>query len=89
MKDDIPSSKLKRSGVAALAIAKVGARQLSHLSKRPFLSKQQKEKQSHATDAANADVIFKALVQSRGTALKVAQMLSMETDLLPDDIAKS
>jgi predicted unusual protein kinase regulating ubiquinone biosynthesis (AarF/ABC1/UbiB family) len=93
MKKDIPSSKLKRSGVAALAAAKVGARQLSHLSKRPFLSKQQKEEQTLTTDTANADVIFKALVQLRGTALKVAQMLSMETDLLPEkyrqELAKS
>ncbi len=88
MKEDIPSSKLKRSGVAALAAAKVGARQLSHLSKRPFLSKQQKEEQTLTTDTANADVIFKALVQLRGTALKVAQMLSMETDLLPEKYRK-
>ncbi len=88
MKENIPKSKLKRSGVAALAAAKVGARQLSHLSKRPFLSKQQKEEQTLTTDTANADVIFKALVQLRGTALKVAQMLSMETDLLPEKYRK-
>jgi predicted unusual protein kinase regulating ubiquinone biosynthesis (AarF/ABC1/UbiB family) len=93
MSDHIPNGKFKRSGIAALAAAKVGTRQLSHLSKRPFLSKQQKEEQTLTTDTANADVIFKALVQLRGTALKVAQMLSMETDLLPEkyrnELAKS
>ncbi len=89
----IPDNKLKRSGIVALAAVKVGAKQLSHLSKRPFLSSQQKASQTNNNDATNADIIFKALVQLRGIALKAAQMLSMETDMLPEkyrtELAKS
>lgn len=88
MKGDIPSSKLKRSGVVALAATKVGARQLAHFSKRPFLSQTQHAQDKNETDEINAEIVFKALVQLRGTALKVAQMLGMESDLLPENYRK-
>ncbi len=93
MKKVIPTGKLNRTGVAALAAAKIGVRQLGHLTKRPFLSNKAKQQQTNDTDEANADVLFQALVQLRGTALKVAQMLSLETDVLPEkyrnELAKS
>lgn len=84
MSDSIPTGKLRRAGVAGLAVAKVGAKQLGHLSKRPFLSREQAERQRQEIDDASAEAIFEALSHLRGTALKVAQMLSMETDLLPE-----
>ncbi len=93
MSSDIPSGKLKRSGLAAMTAARVGARQLSHVAKRPFLSAENRDQHEQETDAANAKVIFNALTQLRGTALKIAQMLSMETDMLPEryrhELAKS
>ena len=88
MKKVIPTGKLNRTGVAALAAAKIGVRQLGHLTKRPFLSNEAKQQQTNDTDEANADVLFQALVQLRGTALKVAQMLSLETDILPEKYRK-
>ena len=93
MNDSIPTGKLKRAGVAGLAAAKIGAKHLGHFSKRPFLSRKQAEKQRQEIDDASAEAIFNALSHLRGTALKVAQMLSMETDLLPEryrrELAKS
>jgi len=88
VKKVIPTGKLNRTGVAALAAAKIGVRQLGHLTKRPFLSNEAKQQQTNDTDEANADVLFQALVQLRGTALKVAQMLSLETDVLPEKYRK-
>ncbi|MDQ6984184.1 MAG: AarF/ABC1/UbiB kinase family protein [Ghiorsea sp.] len=88
MKKVIPTGKLKRTGVAALAAAKIGVRQLGHLTKRPFLSNAAKEQQTSDIDEANANILFQALVQLRGTALKVAQMLSMESDILPEKYRK-
>ena len=82
MKKVIPTGKLNRTGVAALAAAKIGVRQLGHLTKRPFLSNEAKQQQTNDTDEANADVLFQALVQLRGTALKVAQMLRLPLELV-------
>jgi len=39
-------------------------------------------------DDKNAEVLFKALVQLRGTALKVAQMIGMEQGWLPEAYGK-
>ena len=93
MSNSIPTGKLKRAGVAGLAVAKIGAKHLGHISKRPFLSQQRAKEQKLEVDNATAEAIFGVLSHLRGTALKVAQMLSMETDLLPEryrqELAKS
>lgn len=93
MSNPIPTGKFKRAGVAGLAAAKIGVQQLGHLSKRPFLSRQRHEAAQQEIDRATAETIFNTLSHLRGTALKVAQMLSMETDLLPEryrqELAKS
>lgn len=83
MSDSIPTGKLKRASVAGLTAARIGIKQLGHLSKRPFLSIEKVEVQKKQLDDSNAEALFETLTHLRGTALKVAQMLSMETDLLP------
>lgn len=79
-----PTSTLARTATASLTAAKVGAKKLTLLSKRPFLSDASFEqaRQQHETEAA--DALFRGLTTLRGSALKVAQMLGMEMDLLPD-----
>jgi len=84
MTSSVPKGKLMRSSVVALAAGKVGVRPLAHFSKRPFLSQEAKKKDVVNTEGTNAETIFKALVQLRGTALKVAQMLGMELGVLPE-----
>jgi len=83
MSQNVPKGSLKRSTIATTAAAKVGFKQLTHLSKRPFLSVEKRSQHKQETNTANAKTIFNALSQLRGTALKVAQMLSMETEMLP------
>ena len=80
---DIPESQLARARVAGVAAAKVGMRQLGHSAKRPFLSKQQQAVERQSLEDRNAELIFDALSQLRGTAVKLAQMVGMESDLLP------
>ena len=84
MSNGVPEGKLARSSVAGLAVMKVGISELGHKVKRPFLSKENKKKDKASMDDKNAKILFQALTQLRGTALKVAQMLGMEQGLLPD-----
>lgn len=84
MKRAVPEGKLARAGIAGAAAVKLGASQLGHQLKRPFLSESRQQEEREALDDKNAGVLFNALSQLRGTALKVAQMMSMEADLLPE-----
>ncbi|MDX2506615.1 MAG: AarF/ABC1/UbiB kinase family protein [Gammaproteobacteria bacterium] len=88
MSHKVPEGKLARSGVAGAAAMKVGAGYLKHRVKRPFLSRDDKQKDKEKLDDKNAQVLFKALTQLRGTALKVAQMIGMEQGLLPESYRK-
>lgn len=63
---------------------KLGIDQLKHTVKRPFLSAASRHEAREALDEKGAKRLFAALSQLRGTALKAAQMLSMEVDLLPE-----
>lgn len=89
----VPEGRLARAGIAGKTAVKMGARQLSYTAKRPFLSKTKQGTARDAIEDKNAEDLFKALTQLRGTALKVAQMLSMEVELLPEryrkELAKS
>ncbi len=83
---DLPSSQLARAGVVGSTAMKLGVGKLKSKAKRPFLSKQEIQ---HATESQyddDAEILFKAITKLRGTAVKLAQMLGMETDLLPDRV---
>ncbi|MES9991572.1 MAG: AarF/ABC1/UbiB kinase family protein [Candidatus Thiodiazotropha sp.] len=84
MSDTIPTGKLARSGIAGSALLKAGSRQLTHAAKRPFLSEPAREEQKLLLDDETARILFQAFSRLRGTALKVAQMLSMESNLMPE-----
>lgn len=84
----IPEGKARRTGVAGLAAAKVGLGELGHKIKRPFLSEQNAKLQKDILDDKNAKILFTALTQLRGTALKVAQMIGMDQGILPEAYRK-
>lgn len=75
---------MARAGVAGKAALKVGLGHLGHGLKRPFLSPTQRAEERIALDERHARMLFEALAQLRGTALKAAQMLAMEVELLPE-----
>ena len=75
----IPTSKVERAGKFITTGAKIGTNYLKHYSKKlvnPDLTKDQ----LHEDNAAD---IYNSLSQLKGSALKVAQMLSMDKSLLP------
>jgi predicted unusual protein kinase regulating ubiquinone biosynthesis (AarF/ABC1/UbiB family) len=84
MKQSVPEGRLARARIAGTAAVKLGIGQLGHKVKRPFLSEAHRQEAREALDDKNAALLFDALSQLRGTALKAAQMLSLEVELLPD-----
>ena len=76
----IPTSKVARAGKFATAGLKVGANYVKHYGKKAF-SKNYDEKE---LDRNNAEDIYNCLSELKGSALKVAQMLSLDKNVLPE-----
>lgn len=77
--ESIPVGKVLRAGKFISTGAKIGTNYLKHYSKKlvnPDLSKDE-------LHLDNASDIYKSLSELKGSALKVAQMLSMDKNLLP------
>lgn len=88
MESVLPEGKWARAGIVGSTALKVGLREVQHKVKRPFMSLERQQADKLDTDDKNAELIFNALTQLRGTALKVAQMLSMEVEILPERYRK-
>lgn len=76
--DKIPTSKVQRASRFFKAGVKVGGNYAAHYVKKTFSKVDDNE-----LDKKNAEEIFKVLSQLKGSALKIAQMLSMDTGILP------
>lgn len=82
--ENIPTSKVQRAARFLKTGAKVGRNYVSHYSKKvinPELSRDELDKQ-------NAEDIMDSLSELKGSALKVAQMLSMDKNALPQEYIK-
>ncbi len=77
--DKIPTGKLKRAGKILKTGLKVGKNYASYYGDKIVNKKDSKEK----LDRKNASDIMKSLQELKGGGLKVAQMLSMEENMLP------
>ncbi|MCP4117022.1 MAG: AarF/ABC1/UbiB kinase family protein [Desulfobacteraceae bacterium] len=88
MPKEIPTGKFKRSVTGTGTAARVGGKVLTYLAKRPFLSPDGKEKAKEEMAAQSGEILFQGLSVLRGTALKVAQQLSLELDLFPRAVQK-
>ena len=73
--DKLPTSKIERASRFLKTGAKVGANYLKHYGKKAI----GRESDQATLDEANATDIFEGFAELRGSALKVAQMLSMDT----------
>ena len=78
--DRIPTSKLQRASKLVTTGAKVGVNYIKYYGEK--ISKT-KEIAKENLNKNNAEDIYGGLKQLKGSALKVAQMLSMEKNLLP------
>jgi predicted unusual protein kinase regulating ubiquinone biosynthesis (AarF/ABC1/UbiB family) len=81
-----PSNKLSRIGNVTKTAAKVAGKHALHIVTNPLVNKDKKaEKESNHYQEIGKE-IFKAVSTLKGTALKAAQLLSLEGDLLPKEI---
>lgn len=78
--DKIPTGKIGRTSKLVQTGAKIGGNYLKYYSKKAF----NKELTRDDLDRDNANDIYDGLKSLKGSALKVAQMLSMEKSLLPN-----
>ena len=75
----IPSSKVGRAGKVAVAGLKIGGNYIKHYGKKAI----NKKVDPSELDRDNAADIYECLSEMKGSALKMAQMLSMDRGALP------
>lgn len=81
--DKIPTSKVQRASRFIKTSVKVGSNYVSHAVKS--VSGNSTKDELHQKNAAE---VFKLLSQLKGSALKIAQMMSMDTGMLPKEYAE-
>jgi predicted unusual protein kinase regulating ubiquinone biosynthesis (AarF/ABC1/UbiB family) len=79
LQESIPTGKIGRAAEFVKASGKVGVNYLKHYSKRLFDESISKEE----LHQENAKDIYNSLSKLKGSALKMAQMMSMDRNLLP------
>ncbi len=81
---NIPTGKFKRAFSGGRTVAKMGGQALVYYAKRPFLDTEAKQRAQDRAFRNGARTLFHGLSLLKGTALKMAQLLSLEMDLLPE-----
>ncbi len=82
---DFPSSKYERGKIIAKTGLKVGTNYAQRYLKNKVSGKVEDDRSFHQE---NAKEVFKEFTKLRGTALKIAQGMSMDQGLLPDEFAE-
>lgn len=77
--DSIPTGKIERAGKLVSTGVKIGGNYVKYYGKKLVNSETTRDE----LDQDNAEDIYNGLKSLKGSALKVAQMLSMEKNLLP------
>jgi predicted unusual protein kinase regulating ubiquinone biosynthesis (AarF/ABC1/UbiB family) len=83
-----PRTFFARGSILGKAVARASASQLKHAIAQPFRSEQARAQAAQRTDEQTAHILFEACGSLRGTALKLAQVLAMEPELLPEAYRK-
>ena len=87
MSDDFPSSKLDRGKIFAKTGFKLGTNYAKRYLKKKSGKKESSE-EAKEFHSENAKEVFKEFTKLRGTALKIAQSLSMDQGMLPEEFAE-
>jgi predicted unusual protein kinase regulating ubiquinone biosynthesis (AarF/ABC1/UbiB family) len=85
---NIPVGKLGRALSGGRTAVRVGGQMMGYYAKRPFLSAQKRRDAREKVTRDSARTLFQGLGLLKGTALKMAQLLSLELDLLPEEIRR-
>ena len=81
-----PTSKLTRGAISGVALAHAGVARLGHQARKLTRAVADEEAAQLRFEADLGRIMFKALNQLKGTALKVSQLLSAHADFLPAGI---
>lgn len=82
MGDDFPSSKFERGKIFAKTGLKLGTNYAKRRLKK-VTGKRESPEESSRFHSQNAQQVFNEFTRLRGTALKIAQSISMDQGLLP------
>jgi predicted unusual protein kinase regulating ubiquinone biosynthesis (AarF/ABC1/UbiB family) len=82
----VATGKMVRSTITGIAAAKIGAVLAIQKSKQVIYKDKLSKEQQLENEIKIGKLLFSALGQLRGTALKVSQLLSTEIDLLPEGV---
>jgi predicted unusual protein kinase regulating ubiquinone biosynthesis (AarF/ABC1/UbiB family) len=83
--EQFPASKLERGKIFAKTGLKVGSNYARYLKDRITKRDEDPAAQRRALNDQNAKDLYKEFTKLRGTALKLAQGLSMDTGMLPEE----
>ncbi len=83
--NDFPSSKFERGKIIAKTGIKVGTNYAQRYLKKKVTGESSDDKEFHTN---NAKEVFKEFTKLRGTALKIAQGMSMDQGFLPEEFAE-
>ena len=86
MSDDFPASKLDRGKIFAKTGLKLGTNYAKRYLKKS-VGKKESTDETSKFHSDNAREVFNEFTKLRGTALKIAQSLSMDQGMLPDEFA--
>ncbi len=84
--DKTPTGKIARSVAGGKTAARMGGQFLKYALEKPFLSESSRSDAKRTLAAKSAATLFEGLCQLKGTALKVAQLLSLELDIFPQEV---
>lgn len=82
------TSKFKRSAISGLALAHAGITHIGHRARQLTRDDDDKVTARDLHEEELGRILFRALNQLKGTALKISQLLSMEADFLPAGIRR-
>src|SRR5699024_8883297 len=86
MSNDFPSSKFDRGKIFAKTGLQVGTNYAKRYLKKS-IGKKESEEEQRKFHSDNARKVFKEFTKLRGTDLKIAQSLSMDEGVLPEEFA--
>jgi len=87
MSNDFPSSKLERGKIFAKTGLKVGTNYAKRYLKKS-VGKKETEEETKNFHAENARKVFDEFTKLRGTALKIAQSISMDEGMMPEEFTE-
>ncbi len=83
--ESFPASKMERSKIFAKTGLKVGKNYAKYLADRVTGRGGDAEERKRDLNTQNAEDLFREFTRLRGTALKMAQSMSMDTGMMPDE----